>query len=206
MADPNLTSALAHRSDVERQPGLSVTLSEIRDRGMIDLRGQADDAKFMAAAKSVLGIALPTEPRSSATKNDMTVLWFSVDHWLVTLPNGSTAKTLAALCKKTEGQFAFACDVSDARAIIRIEGDGVREALMKGTSLDLTAPEIETGTVRRMLFAEVAAACHVVDGTTGTFDLYVFRSYADYVWEWLMATTRAGARVQLYGAQEVPPV
>jgi len=206
MSEPVFTSALAHRHDLERQPGLSVALSEISDRGVIDLRGQTDDAKFMAATKSVLGVALPVAPRTSATKGDVTVLWFSVDHWLVTLPRAETSKVLDALQKKTKSLFAFACDVSDARAIIRVAGDGVREVLMKGTSVDLTSPDISTGTVRRILFAEVAAACHVVDGDAGTLDLYVFRSNADYVWEWLLATARAASKVQLYGAQEAPPV
>lgn len=206
MSEPVITSALAHRHDLERQSGLSVTLSEITDRGVIDLRGQTDDTKFMAAAKSVLGTALPTDPRTSVTKSDTTILWFSLDHWLIVSPRARTAKLIDALRKKTQGQFVFACDVSDARAVIRIEGDGVREVLMKGTSVDLTSPQISTGTVRRMLFAEVAAACHVVDGDAGTFDLYVFRSTADHVWEWLLATARSGARVHLYGAQEAPPV
>ncbi len=206
MSEAVFTSPLAHRRDLERQPGLSVTLAEVSDRGVIDLRGQTDDTKFMAAAKSALGVALPVTPRTSATKDDVTVLWFSVDHWLVTLPRAETTKILKALQTKTKGQFASACDVSDARAIIRIAGDGVREVLMKGTSVDLTSPEISTGTVRRMLFAEVAAACHVVDEDAATLDLYVFRSNADYVWEWLLATARAGARVQLYGAQTAPPV
>ena len=206
MSEPVFTSALGHRHDLERQPGLSVALSEVSDRGVIDIRGQSDDAKFMAASKSVLGVALPIAPRTSAAKGDVTILWFSVDHWLITLPRAQTSKTLDALQKKTKNLFAFACDVSDARAVIRVAGDGVREVLMKGTSVDLTSPEISTGTVRRMLFAEVAAACHVVDGDAGTFDLYVFRSNADHVWEWLLATARAASKVQLYGTQDAPPV
>ena len=206
MAEAHLNSALSHRNDLERQPGLSIALSEVSDRGMIDLRGEADNPKFMAAAKAVLKVALPTDPRTSVTKGDVTVLWLSVDQWLITLPHGSTAKTLTALRKKLDGMFAFACDMSDARTIIRLSGEGVREVLMKGTSVDLTAPDVVAGTVRRMLFAEVAAACHVQETDPDTIDLYVFRSYADYAWEWLLATARSGAKVRLYGQQEPVPV
>lgn len=204
MPEAYLSGALAHRSDLARQSGLSVTLEAAAGRGMIDLRGETDDAKFMAAAKSAFGVALPTTPRSSATKGDVTALWFSVDHWLVNLPRDTCGKKLASLQKKTQGLFALAADMSDARTIIRISGEGAREVLMKGTSVDLTAPDMQAGTVRRMLFAEIAAACHVVSTEPEVFDLYVFRSYADYAWQWLLATARAGARVRLYGPQEPP--
>ncbi len=204
MADAKLIGALAHRGDVERQPGLSITLKVVTGRGMIDLRGNAADAKFMAAAKSAIGVALPTAPRTSATKGDVTVLWLSIDQWLVTLPREKLTKTFAALRKKTEGMFALATDMSDARTVIRLSGDGAREVLMKGTSVDMLAPDVIQGTVRRMLFAEIAAACHVVGAEPDVLDLYVFRSYADYAWEWLLATARSGARVRLYGPQDIP--
>lgn len=206
MADAQLIGALAHRNDLERQPGLSISLEVISGRGMIDLRGETSNAKFMAAAKSALGVALPTEPRRSAAKGDITVLWLSIDQWLVTLPREKCTKTFEALRKKTAGMFALATDMSDARTIIRLSGDGAREVLMKGTSVDMLAPEITVGTVRRMLFAEIAAACHVVGDDPDTLDLYVFRSYADYAWEWLLATAPSGAKVRLYGAQDMPAV
>ena len=204
MAEAHLTGALAHRSDLERQPGLSISLEAVSGRGMIDLRGQTDDQKFMAAAKSALGVALPRAPRTSATKGDVTVLWLSIDQWLVTLPREKLPKTFATLRKKTEGLFALATDMSDARTVIRLRGDGAREVMMKGTSVDMLAPDIEAGTVRRMLFAEIAALCHVIGTEPEELELYVFRSYADYAWEWLLATARTGAKVRLYGAQDAP--
>lgn len=203
MAEAQLIGALAHRSDLDRQPGLSITLEVVDGNGMIDLRGETGDAKFMAAAKSVIGVALPTEPRTSVSKGDVTVLWLSIDQWLVTLPRDKCAKVFAALRKKTDGLFALATDMSDARTVIRLSGDGAREVLMKGTSVDMLAPEIAGGTVRRMLFAEIAAACHVVSADPDVLDLYLFRSYADYAWEWLLATARAGAKVRLYGSQDI---
>ena len=204
MADAQTNGALAHRNDLDRQPGLSISLEVVDGIGMIDLRGETGDAKFMAAAKSAIGVALPTEPRTSATKGDVTVLWLSIDQWLVTLPRDKCSKVFAALRKKTEALFVLATDMSDARTVIRMSGEGVREVLMKGTSVDMMAPGIEEGTVRRMLFAEIAAACHVVSADPEVIDLYVFRSYANYAWEWLLATSRAGAKVRLYGPQDAP--
>ena len=206
MAEAQLIGALAHRGDLDHQAGLSISLAEVSDRGMIDLRGLPDDAKFMAAAKASLGVTLPTTPRTSVTKGDLTVLWLSVDQWLVTLPRSKCAKVLATLRKKTQGMFALACDMSDARTIIRLSGNGVREILMKGTSTDMLSPDMCAGTVRRMLFAEIAAACHLVSAEPDVVDLYVFRSYANYAWEWLLATAKEKAQVGLYGPQPSPNV
>ena len=55
------------------------------------------------------------------------------------------------------------------------------------------------GGVRRMRFAEIAALLHVVE--QDVFDVYVFRSYATYAWEFLLATAREPAKVKLFGKQ-----
>jgi sarcosine oxidase subunit gamma len=86
------------------------------------------------------------------------------------------------------------------RAVIRLEGQGIREILMKGTSLDLLSPEVKPGFCRRMRFAEIAALLHVVE--EDVFDVYVFRSYAHYTWQFLCATAKESARVRLFGKQD----
>ena len=54
---------------------------------MIDLRGLATDAAFMAAAQDVLGVdsahGSPAPPPPGATCK---VLWLSVDQWLILSP------------------------------------------------------------------------------------------------------------------------
>ena len=180
---------------------LAVSLREIPDRGMIDLRGLTSDRKFMAAAKDVLGVALPKEPRTSVAWGDVKVLWLSADQWLILCPRTKTAELLASLHEALAGIHSLAVDVSDMRAVIRMEGDGCAEVLMKGTSLDLLSPDYAAGTCRRIRFAEVAALLHVVED--GVFDIYVFRSYAHYVWEFLTTAAREPARVKLFGPQAV---
>ena len=69
---------------------------------------------------------------------------------------------------------------------------------MKGSSVDFTLPEYKAGTVRRVMFAEIAALVHIVSDEPCTADLYVFRSYADYTWKWLKATAKPAARIGLF--------
>ncbi|MCA3574705.1 MAG: sarcosine oxidase subunit gamma [Aestuariivirga sp.] len=182
--------------------GLAISLREIPDRGMIDLRGLASDPAFMAAAREALGVALPTTPRSSAAWGDVRVLWLSVDQWLILSTRTKAHELLARLNAALTGIHSLAVDVSDMRAVIRLEGEGIREILMKGTSLDLLSPEVKPGFCRRMRFAEIAALLHVVEDEV--FDVYVFRSYAHYAWSFLCATARESAKVSLFGAQDAP--
>ena len=198
-AEIQYDSALAHRGSPE---GLSIHLREITGRGMIDLRGLASDRKFLAAAKSVLGIDLPRTPRTSVSWGDIKLLWLSIDHWLILCPGARTAELLASLRKALTGLHSLAVDVSDMRAVLRLEGDGLREVLMKGCSLDLLGGEYKAGTVRRMRYAEIAALLHVVEDTV--FDIYVFRSYADYAWDFILRTAREPAKLTLFGRQDAP--
>jgi sarcosine oxidase, subunit gamma len=187
---------------VAEPQGLAVSLREITERGMIDLRGLASDAGFMEAVRSVLGVSLPTTPRTSAAWGDVRVLWLSVDQWLILSTRNKAHELLANLRAALKGIHSLAVDVSDMRAVIRMEGEASRAVLMKGTSLDLLSGDYVAGTCRRMRFAEIAALLHVVEDDI--FDIYVFRSYAHYAWEFLYTTARDTAVVKLFGAQTAP--
>lgn len=202
MSDPHFETALSRHKSADAGD-LCIGISEISDRGMIDLRGLQDDAKFMAAAKKALGIDLPGSPRTSAAKGELSILWLSIDQWLVCCPRDDTAKLLAKLNRALAGCHSLAVDLSDARSIIRLNGDGVREVLMKGAPVDLL--EMEQGTVRRLRFGEIAAMVHLVETGPDVIDLYVFRSYSDFAWDWLMETARKTAGIHLFGIQETPP-
>ena len=193
MADLHFESALAHRNAPDNT---SISMREISERGMIDLRGSTADKKFMSAAKSALGVELPKVPRTSTAFGDVQVLWLSTDQWLVLTGRARVGALLSDLRKSFGSIHSLAVDVSDMRAIIRLDGEGVRETLMKGSTLDLISDDYSPGTVRRMRFAEIAALLHVVE--QNVIDIYVFRSYADYTWEFLIKAARKGSEVKLF--------
>lgn len=195
MSEPVFRSALADAPSAE---GLSIAMREISDRGMIDLRGEASSAKFKQAVKSVLGLDLPIKPRTSASKGVVTVFWLSVDQWLITCKRGDERQLCDKLISALGALHSLVVDVSDMRTVIRLEGEHVREVLMKGSSIDFTAPEYKSGAVRRLVFAEIAALAHIVSEKPDVIDIYVFRSYADYTWKWLRATSNPAATIGLF--------
>ena len=198
MSDPHLTTALKNHAAINGD----ISICEVADFGMIDLRGDVSDKKFIAAVKKVFGCALPMKPRTSTTSNTNTCLWLSPDQWLITCPRDDVDALFSALIEALENIHSLAVNVSDMRSVIRLEGNGVNEVLMKGSSVDLTLPECKAGFVRRLLFAEQAALIHIVRDVPKRIDLYVFRSYADYVWKWLEATSKPAARVRLFTKQD----
>jgi sarcosine oxidase subunit gamma len=195
MLEARFESALAHRS---ASTDTYVSFREIAERGMIDLRGLTTDKKFMAAAKTVLGMDLPKQPRTSAAWGDLRALWLSPDQWLITCPRAKAQELADELAAALAGVHSLAVNVSDMRAVIRLEGDRVREVVMKGSTLDLTDGTYVPGTVRRLRFAEIAALIHIVEDKI--IDLYVFRSYADYTWEFLRKAARNGSEVAVLRA------
>ncbi len=193
MLELHTTSALAHRAE---PTNLSIDMREIAGRGMIDLRGLMTDRKFMSAVKAVLGFDLPKAHRTSTSWGDMKALWLSPDQWLILCPGDKAQALTEQISAALKTIHHLAVNVSDMRAIIRLEGEHARTTVMKGTSIDLTHGDYPPGTIRRMKFAEVGALLHIVE--ENVIDVYVFRSYADYAWEFLLKAARKGSEVSLF--------
>ena len=193
MLEPFFEPALSNRAE---PANTYVALREITTRGMIDLRGFASDRKFMAAVKAVLGVDLPKAPRTSHSFGNIKALWLSPDQWLILSARDRAAELTAELTKALTGLHSLAVDVSDMRCIIRLEGEGAREVMMKSTSLDFTDEDFTAGYVRRVRFAEIAALFNIVE--EHVIDIYVFRSYANYAWDFLLKAARKGSEVGLF--------
>ena len=144
---------------------------------------------------------LPDLARTGVSWGDVKVLWQSVYQWPILCSRSKVSDLAASLTAEFGSIHSLVVDVSDMRAVLRLEGDGVREVLLNGSSLDLLSANYVQEPVRRMRFAEIAALLHVVE--ENVFDIYVFRSYADYAWEFLLATARAPAKITLFGAQDI---
>ena len=202
MSETAPLSPIAHRAALPAGSGRTIAMRNVTDRAMIDLRVRSEDAAAIEALEAALGMALPREPRSSTLSGDRHALWLSVDQWLIATPLADRAGLTDSLGAAAAGGFVAVTDMSDARTIIRLEGAGARETIMKGAAADLTRSDV--GTVRRMMFADIAAMAQVISADPDTIDVYVFRSYADYAWDWLEAASRPAASIRLFGDQPIP--
>ncbi len=178
-------SALAASARALQAPGKAgVRLAEIAHTGKIILRGEANDAAFMAAAETALGMMPPVQPCTSAVAGELSVLWLGPSEWLVTAPPGREAALAPGLRAALTGTHHAVVDVSESMTIIRVAGPRSRDALAKGCPLDFHPRAFAPGACAQSVLANASIILHGIDAE-GTLELYVARSYAEYLWAWL---------------------
>lgn len=169
---------------VESRGEAGVALSERTPAHIVDLRGDAKDKAFASAVESVIGCALPVEPNTVAT-SDVTAIWLGPDEWWIVSPGADVAEQL----RTTLAEFLGAVTVvGDSRACIRIAGPHAHRVLQKGCPLDFHPRAFAPGRCAQSHVAKAAALIHRLDADSegdSTFDIYVLRSFADYLWRWL---------------------
>jgi sarcosine oxidase subunit gamma len=164
------------------------TIREIGPIGMITLRSK--ELKTLdKAVKAAVGAKLPAQRRIEAS-GDKACAWMSPDEYLLILPYAEVGAALASLTKSLSGEHYLAVDVSDARAVFRIEGDKAAQALQKLSPVDFT--RLEAGEIRRSRAAQVAAAFWYQDGG---YTLVCFRSVAGYVMGLLCRSSAPGSEL-----------
>jgi sarcosine oxidase subunit gamma len=111
---------------------------------------------------------LPDAPNTS----DGDALWVGPDEWLVL---GGREEDYP--------NAAGAVDVSASRIVFELNGEGVRDVLAQGCSLDLRPASFGPGSCARTLLARADAILHCTGDDA--FRVLVRRSYAPYVRVWL---------------------
>jgi sarcosine oxidase subunit gamma len=148
------------------------------------LRGDADDASFRTAVERTLGPALPVEPNTTSRSMDTLVLWRGPDEWMVVTPPEGAPSAIAALCEALADGAGAVADVSDAYAVITVTGSRARDLIATGCFLDLHPRVFGPGRCAQSHIAQAQVMIHQLDETPA-FDIYVDRSFAEYLWRWL---------------------
>lgn len=164
------------------------TIREIGPLGMISLRAKGLKS-LDKAVKAVTGTKLPAQRRIEVN-GDRACAWMSPDEYLLIVPYADISAALASLGKSLAGQHYLAVDVSDARAVFRIEGAKADQVLRKLMPVDID--QLEPGEIRRSRTAQVAAAFWAQDGG---YTLVCFRSVAGYVMGLLSHSAAPGAEL-----------
>jgi sarcosine oxidase subunit gamma len=159
-----------------------------RPLGKIALRGDPGARSFMAAVGRALDLLLPNEPNSTSGKGNLSALWQGPDAGLVTCLAADVGARIDKLEKALGDVHAAVTDVSDGQTALRLAGPSARELLAKGCPLDLHPRALPVGSCAQTLLAKASVLIHLVaDDPQGgpSFDLYVGRSFAPYLWAWL---------------------
>jgi len=191
---PVPTSALANRVAIDGD----IILRELPPRGKINLRGEAGDGEFTAAAAATLGVALPVAANTVAVTDGVTVFWLGPDEWLIHCKLTDTDAWLQQLRARLTGMHFAATEVTDYFTVLELRGEQAAEVLARGCPLDLHPRAFPAGACAQTRFGNATVLLHqpaAVDNTvtntvTNTVDSTVFRiqvrwSFAGYVWDYL---------------------
>jgi len=87
------------------------------------------------AIKAVTGTKVPAQRRIEVN-GDRACGWMSPDEYLLILPYAEVGQALASLAKSLAADHHLAVDVSDARAVFRVEGERAAEVLSRLAPVD----------------------------------------------------------------------
>lgn len=190
-----LRSPLAHlaiSAKAREDDGATVQLSETPFRGLINIRGDSNDAAFVAAVKKATRLDLPTTPNTVSGKPATTrIFWLGPDEWMVVTKPGGGKRAFDALWKnlKMDGLHASVADTSEARTTITLSGANARNVMTKLCSLDFHPSQFGPGQCAQTIVAKVGVMItQTAETKTGgaTYELYALRSFSTYLWNRLV--------------------
>ncbi|UYP69070.1 sarcosine oxidase subunit gamma [Thalassobacter stenotrophicus] len=165
-----------------------VTVQDAGLTGMVSVRADLTDAATVAALASC-GITVPAVRQIVDG-----VAWMAPDEVLLVTEYANAPALAQKVQAAMADTHALVHVVSDARAVLRVEGAGTKEALAKLCPVDLAT--LAPGEVRRTRLAQVAAAFWLEDAENA--QIICFRSVADYVFGALQMSARKGSEVGVF--------
>ncbi len=172
-----------------------VKVTEMGLRGMITLRGDLASTDLKNAATGASGVDMPAQGHAN-TVEQSGLAWMSPDELLVMTPYAEVEDKLAQIDKLMKGKHYLAVNVSDARAMFRIEGHGVREVMAKLCPVDMAPDAFTPGMFRRTRMAQIPAAFWMP--SDDAVQIICFRSVADYAFGLLKDAAEPGSEVGLF--------
>ena len=165
------------------------SMKEITPIAKINLRGNLKNIEFTTNAEKILGMSLPKESGNTSVKEKITLLWLRPDEWLL-VSNAEIAKetniyeleqVLFDGISKTN--LGAVTNVTDHFTIFSLSGTNIFEVLSKGCPYDFDSEFFSDKKVVQTILNHIDVTIH--RKSKNDIDLYVRRSFADYLWNWL---------------------
>jgi sarcosine oxidase subunit gamma len=152
--------------------------------GHINLRGDAQDPRFVGAVSDVLGDGLPIVANTVADMRGITMYWLGPDEWLIVTPDERRAAIERELRRSLAALRVAVTDVSGGQTLLQLHGAKVRDVLAKGCPIDLHPRAFSIGQCAQSHLAKAPILIGQIQNQP-YFELTFRRSFADYLWSWL---------------------
>ena len=155
----------------------------------INLRGNLKNIEFTTNAERILGMSLPKEASNTSVKEKITSLWLGPNEWLLVSNIEITKETNIYELEQvlfdeiSKINLGAVTNVSDHFTIFSLSGSNIFEVLSKGCPYDFDSENFLDNKVVQTILNHIDVTIH--RKSKNDIDLYVRRSFADYLWNWL---------------------
>ncbi|HCX88892.1 MAG TPA: sarcosine oxidase subunit gamma, partial [Gammaproteobacteria bacterium] len=139
-----------------------------------------------------IGISLPVDPNTCASKDNWGACWLAPDEWLLIGPKDQDSTR--DLGQRLVPLHHALTEVSGGQTVFRVGGDGWRDVLASACPLDLHPRAFRAGACAQTVIAHAnVVLIYAGDDPRGeALDIVVRRSFADHLARWLMDAAAEG--------------
>jgi len=165
------------------------TMEEKTPIGKINLRGNIENKDFVSKVGKILGIILPKESCSTSTKEKITSLWLGPNEWLIVsnekMPRDVNTYDLENILYDniSKTNLGSVTNVTDQFTIFTLSGSNIIKTLSKSCSFNFELDNFTNSKVVQTILNHIDVTIH--KRSEDNFDLYVRRSFAKHLWDWL---------------------
>ena len=158
--------------------------------GKINLRGDLDNKEFVSTVGKILDIILPNESCSTSIKEKITSLWLGPNEWLIVsneeIPKERNVYELEHVLfdNISKANLGSVTNVTDQFTIFTLSGSNIFEVLSKGCPFDFNSDSFTNNKVVQTLLNHIDVTVH--KKSESNVDLYVRRSFAKHLWDWVI--------------------
>ncbi|MBU2965787.1 sarcosine oxidase subunit gamma family protein [Amphritea sp. 2_MG-2023] len=158
----------------------TLKLSDQSFRGKFILWGNPEDSHFTDAVFAATGLTLPRQSGEVTQAGAFRAIWANPQRWYLICEEQDEATLANKLAQS--GQVYMS--VTDGQCCFHLQGQASVDLLKKGCSLNFSETTFPAGQClqTRLAITKVFLHRHSVD----SFDIYVERSYSEYIWSWLL--------------------
>ena len=155
----------------------------------INLRGNLENKDFASKIEKILGMVLPKEACNTSNKEKITSLWLGPNEWLLVSNNEEPIETNTYELEQvlfdniSKANLGAITNVTDQFTIFKLSGSNIFEILSKGCPFDFNSENFGDNKVVQTILNHVDVTIH--RKSENDVDLYVRRSFAGYLWDWL---------------------
>ena len=155
----------------------------------INLRGKLENEEFASKVEKILGMILPNEACSASNKEKITSLWLGPNEWLIVSNDEIKKETNTYELEQvlfdsiSKANLGAVTNVTDHYTIFSLSGSNIFEVLSKDCPFDFSSKNFGNNKVVQTILNHVDVTIH--RRSENDVDLYVRRSFAGYLWDWL---------------------